>query len=382
MDKEAVYTDRPESKVPSYYAAPVPGHINHQNSNDRPQVWADQPQHNNEKVQKKRPVWKKWWFWLILLLLIIAIAVGVGCGVALGTKKSNKPAPPAATNGTTPTNTTTPDNPNVDIQTSIGGQINNAYYSESGAWNGSGIAIAAADSTTDQSIYAFYQDAAGAIQYTLMNPQYQWSVIGPVNSGSYKALNGTPLSTVKHTIGDQQVWHLFYIDTTYTLRERIITNVTTNGPAPVWTDGPLNAKNLKTWNSNTIGLQACYWGNYYGDWSYGDNVVSAGIHLWFASDSTTFQQYDWTNGTQDWVFNQQWPSLSGNGGVGCQTWDSGMTEYVWFVDTQGSIAMSWRDNNRTANATTDHPIGSWTPGKLILILHYFQMLTNLQLISA
>ena len=105
-------------------------------------------------------------------------------------------------------------------------------------------------------------------------------------------------------------------------------------------------------------------GNYYGEWSYDVNVASAGIHMWFASDATTFQQYSWTNGTDSWAFDRQFTGLSGNGGVGCQTW-YGMTEYVWFVDSNDRLAMYWQDNNRTTVPSQQHPVGSWTPGKLL-----------------
>lgn len=253
-DKEAVYHEPPRSKVPSYYATPVPGVIRHQNSGDRPQVWTEQ-QHFSEKPQKK-PVYKRWLFILLIVGLIIIAAIAIALGVVLGTKKNN------SSNNSSPGSSTgsgsNGNNPNVDINISVGGQINNAYYSKSGAWNGSGIAIASANTNEDQSIYAFYQDYRGDLQYTLMSPQGQWSIVGPVNAGSYKALNGTPLSTVYHQLGNKLVWHLFYIDENYIIRERIITNQT-NGPTATWSDGPLSSLNLKTWQSNSIGMQACYW---------------------------------------------------------------------------------------------------------------------------
>jgi hypothetical protein len=93
----------------------------------------------------------------------------------------------------------------------------------------------------------------------LMDAQRKWNLVGPVNAGSYPALNATPLSTVQHQLGSQLVWHLFYIDENYYVRERIITNSSTTSPTPIWQDGPLNALNLKAWQSNTIGLQGCYW---------------------------------------------------------------------------------------------------------------------------
>lgn len=259
-EKEAVYSPPAHnSKVPSYYANPAPG-INHQNSGDRPQVWPDNHHHQQPQEQaKKRPFYKRWWFWLIIIACIIIIAVAVACGVVFGTKKSDKGSDPDVETSSSGGNGTSGTNTNADPDTSVGGYLNSAYYSESGAWNGSGIAIAAANMDADQSIYGFYQDWTGTLQYALMDPSGEWNIVGPVNSGSYKALNGTPLSTVQHQVGAQLVWHLFYIDDEYTVRERIITNTTTNGPSPVWTDGPLSKQNLKTWQANTIGLQACYW---------------------------------------------------------------------------------------------------------------------------
>lgn len=325
-EKEAVYN--PQSKVPSYHQAyPVPGMI-HQNSGDRPQVMSATPR--PDEPAKKKPFYKRWVFILGIIVLVIVIVLAVVLGVVFGTKKShNNPSnSPATTSGTSSTSTSTGSVPTstVDPNIAVGGYISPAYYSTSGAWNGSGIAIAAAKPGVDQSLFAFYQDPTGMLQYTLLNAQGQWSQVGPVNAGSYKALNGTPISTVNHQLGNQLVWHVFYIDVNYTIRERIITNTTTDGPAPIWKDGPLSSQNLKTWKSTSIGLQACYWGNYYGQWSYSPTVASAGIHLWYASDATVFQQYSWTNGTSTWTFDQQWNDLSGNGGVGCQTWDTGMSK--------------------------------------------------------
>jgi len=378
-EKEAVHSaPTHQSKVPSYYAGPAPG-IYHQNSGDKPQLWSADQQYQHQQHQeqpKKTPFYKRWWFWLVIVALIVIIAVAVACGVVFGTKKSNKGSDSSnsagngtsAGNSTSGGNGTSGTNTDADPNTSVGGYLNDAYYSKSGAFNGSGIAIAGANTDDNESLYAFYQDPTGELQYTVMDSTGQWKLIGPVNHDSYKALNGTPLSTVQHIIGGQTasaqaVWHLFYIDEDYIVRERIITNTTTNSISPVWSDGPLSEKNLHTWESNTIGLQACYWGNFYGQWSYDEAIASAGIHIWYASDATTFQQYSWTNGTDSWTYDQQWPNLSGNGGVGCQTW-FGMTEYVWFVDTENKLDMYWKDNNHSVTSTDAHPVDTWTPGRL------------------
>lgn len=310
----------------------------HQNSGDRPQVIST-ASYQGEPA-KKKPFYTRWVFILGIVVLITVIVLAVVLGVVFGTKKShNNPAPGSSgsNSGASSTSTSTGSVPtsSVDPNVAVGGYIDPAYYSTSGAWNGTGIAIAAAKPGVDQTLYAFYQDPSGLLQYTLLNAQSQWNLVGPVNAGSYKALNGTPISAVNHQLGNQLVWHIFYIDVDYIVRERIITNTTTDGPTPIWKDGPLSSQNLKAWKSTSIGLQACYWGNYYGLWSYSPTVASAGIHLWYASDATVFQQYSWTNGTSTWTFDQQWNDLSDNGGVGCQTWNAGMSKSPSAVRNMG-----------------------------------------------
>lgn len=332
QEKEVVYTGQNPSRPLSYQQFPIPG-IRHQNSGERPQVWSamDHEDFLEEEERSKKPLYKRWKFILAIVGLLVLVAVGVGLAATFISRRGGSRSKSSTRIGK--------NNPNVDLNKSVGGYINDAYYSTSGAWNGSGIAVAAANTDYNQAIYAFYQDYTGGLQYTLMNPQGEWSLVGPVNANSPKALNGTPLSTVQNQLGDQRVWHVFYIDEDYILRERIITNTTTTSPTPVWTDGPLNDLNLTVWKSNTIGMQSCYWGNYYG---LNGDQANAGIHLsvslafgriyadtnfrWYASDATTFKQYNWANDSASWTFVKEWDGLSGNGGVGCQTWDSGLSK--------------------------------------------------------
>lgn len=268
QEKEVVYTEQPYSKAFAQQQDPVPG-IRYQNSGDRPQVWSalDHDDLEEEEKPRKRPLYKRWKFILGVVTIIVLVAIGTALAAVLVNMRKNRSGS---------SNRIGKNKSNVDVNKSVGGYINDAYYSKSGAWNGSGIAIAAANTDLNQAIYAFYQDHTGTIQYTLMNAQARWSLVGPVNADSPKALNGTPLSAVQHQIGNERIWHLFYIDEDYIVRERIITNTSTTGPSPIWTDGPLNDLNLKVWNSSSIGMESCYCGNYYG---LSGDQVNAGIHL-------------------------------------------------------------------------------------------------------
>lgn len=301
---------------------PVPG-IRHTSSVDHPQVF--HPYKDDLRGTRRRPWYKRRICVCLLLLVLLLVALAIALGVVFGLRRQ---AAEHAGLGS-----------NLDPEINTGGYLNSQYYSRNGAFNGSGVAIAAAKPGIDTSIYAFYQSYTGEIMYTLMNPQNQWDLVGPVNSGSYQAMNATPLSTVQHQVGNQSVWHLFYIDVNYYIRERVITNDTTNSPSPIWQDGTLNSLNLKAYKANTIGMQACYWGDYYGRYSLNGQARTTGIHLWYADSATTFQQYSWSNGTNRWDYEKTWTDLDGHAGVACQTWDSGTSTHTQHLTMRFSLTL-------------------------------------------
>ena len=168
-------------------------------------------------------------------------------------------------------------------------------------------------------------------------------------------------------------WHIFYIDTNNTIRQRSNSN-TTN----VWVDGPVNAQKLVANNADQVGLQACWYGNDYGDVDYvhtplpqnGDGSNSSikshneyGMHLWYASDNTTFQQMGWRQGDLNWTFQGSWTDKNGHAGVGCYSWGPGTSNYVMFVNKQNTVEFWWKDTNTNLTSTTKHPINAWTNSK-------------------
>jgi hypothetical protein len=54
--------------------------------------------------------------------------------------------------------------------------------------------------------------------------------------------------------------HIFYIDKANVIREKIYDNSTNN-----WRDGPIGALGLTAMNDSSVGLQACWYGSFYGD---------------------------------------------------------------------------------------------------------------------
>ena len=122
-------------------------------------------------------------------------------------------------------------------------------------------------------------------------------------------------------------------------------------------------------------MQACWYGNDYGDSDYihtplpggasGDNssddTRNTGMHMWFASDATTFQQYGWRFGEEDWMQQETWENKNGHAGVACYSWaEDSSTTYAMFANTENTIEVWWRDTNLNHTATDTHPLNEWT----------------------
>ncbi|TID12800.1 hypothetical protein E6O75_ATG09965 [Venturia nashicola] len=196
-------------------------------------------------------------FWILLALLIILLAAaGAGIGAGLGTKHKSSSSTTSASatptsSGSKPTFTGNPDY-------SIGGAIDPAYYSKKGAFNGSGIAFAgAALKSKEQGQYTvYYQHYAGDIRYIQLGLDGTFIGGSRAETVAYDAKNSTPISVVQYVVDANlpnatSTWHLFYINKDNYIRQRSWRNTSTN----LWTDGSINAYNLKALKADSVGLQ-------------------------------------------------------------------------------------------------------------------------------
>jgi hypothetical protein len=153
------------------------------------------------------------------------------------------------------------------------------------------------------------------------------------------------------------------------VRQKTFTNVTN-----LWEDGPINNLSVQADKKPMVGLQACWFGNLYGDSEYthspqfNDPNVSTtvgsdstvGMHLFvgdtgkivlrFASQDpadnrhtdTSFQQYGWLHGEDDWTIQDHWPNMNSQAGVGCYSWGPGTVTYVFMVDLDDTLNIYWK----------------------------------------
>jgi len=300
--------------------------------------------------------------WLLIIgAIIIALAIGLGVGLGVGLDNNG--------HGSSGSAYETPAN----AEYLIGGAINPEYYSTTGAFNGSGIALAQQSFSADLtqgvqgSIVMYFQHWTGDIRYEQLSSTGSWLGGDESTIVASDAKNNTPLSAVSYVTPDYvSTWHLFYIDRNNTLRQRSNSNA-----SYLWVDGPLNELELKVWDADQVGMQACWYGNDYGDSDYihaplpgtNSNETSnsdVGMHMWYASDNSTFQQYGWRQGNNTtWEYQTTFENKNGHAGVGCYSWGKGTVTYVMMVNNENTAEVWWRDTNTNLTNTTAHPINVW-----------------------
>ncbi|KAF2837806.1 hypothetical protein M501DRAFT_995047 [Patellaria atrata CBS 101060] len=313
---------------------------------------------------------RKYFIAVFIIVLIVVIALGVGLGVGLGTRdhsSSPKPTPSSVT----------PAGPVItgDPDYTIGGSLSAAYYSNEGAFNGSGIALASQSFATDEygSMVMYYQNYNGQIRWQRLNRGGDWvgGTLSEVVASDAK--NGTPISAVAYTMNDTSIWHIFYINEQNLIRQKSNSNATN-----FWADGELNKLNLTAFDSPSVGLQACWYGNFYGDSDYTHSPVPEtgsgsdnsqneyGMHLWYAVNETSFKQYGWRDGDEDWAFQDDWANKNGHAGVGCYSWGPGTITYTMMVNLENELEVWWKDTNTSLPESDSHPINSWTKSNVVI----------------
>lgn len=109
---------------------------------------------------------KKYWFWAVLtLILVLAVGLGAGLGAGLGTKhhsSKSSATPSASSTSAAPSATST-----STSDYAIGGALNPAYYTNKGAFNGSGIALASQSFGVNDygALVMYFQHAEGQIRW-------------------------------------------------------------------------------------------------------------------------------------------------------------------------------------------------------------------------
>ncbi|PSN65440.1 hypothetical protein BS50DRAFT_497710 [Corynespora cassiicola Philippines] len=213
----------------------------------------------------------------------------------------------------------------------------------------------------------YFQHWTGELRSIQLTPRGEW--IGGTRSEviGTDAKNATPISVVSYAINDTAMWHIFYISKDNRVRQKQNSNSTN-----IWQDGPLNDLNLTVYDAPNVGLQACWYGNYYGDSDASKfptrdgnnntipfNSTTHGMHLWYPTDETTFRQYGWYEGQNQWVDQHTWTGMNAHAGVGCYSWQPGTTTYAMMVNTQNTAEIWWKDTDTNVTSTAEHPINTW-----------------------
>lgn len=135
----------------------------------------------------------------------------------------------------------------------------------------------------------------------------------------------------------------------------------------IWRDGPINQLKLKAMDHTNVGLQACWYGSFYGtpnqNQTSKDSVI--GMHLWYGKDSTTLEEVNWTYNTTDWSRQDNF-TANAHAGIGCYSWGEGSVSYVMMVNLDNQVNLLWKDLNTTIRSTPIHPIDKWTNTSVVI----------------
>ena len=124
-----------------------------------------------------------------------------------------------------------------------------------------------------------------------------------------------------------------------------------------------------------VGLQACWYGSFYSEVNYTHSPVpgqknlttdsdqTVGIHMWYATNSTNFDSWGWTYGSNDWAPQTSFSPYNGHAGVGCYSWGPGSDTYVIFTDTDDNMRILWKELNTSLSTTPTHPVNIWQTSK-------------------
>ncbi|KAK6388254.1 hypothetical protein LTR65_008096 [Meristemomyces frigidus] len=323
----------------------------------------------------------RWFYVLLAVIILTAIGLGVGLGVGLWAKKTSSHRGPSSTSSPSSTSAAPTATPTVDPEYLIGGALSPAYYSTTGAFNGSGIALASQSFSTDIAngthgdLVMYFQHHSGQIRYMQLTTGGTWEGGSASEVVATDAKNSTPLSAVAYAMNDTSTWHIFYIDTNNQLKQK-----TNSNKANLWSDGPINDANLFANDADQVGMQACWYGSDYGDTDYdhtplpsgsGDSDAShaneVGMHMWYAVNDTTFKQYGWRDGDAAWTYQATWADYNAHAGVGCYSWGPGSVTYVMMVNLQSTVEFWWKDTNTTLTGNATHPINQWTNASQIAV---------------
>lgn len=145
--------------------------------------------------------------------------------------------------------------------------------------------------------------------------------------------------SVRQLNSHQIAWvQLNFIDvsTDNEIKERIFNNVTA-----VWSHGTLNAQKITTIRSNKIGLHSASYDGPILNLDTKPTRHASGGRVWISTSETSFDQWAWRPGFQEWKWEQSWQGKNAHVSPAANDRTRGETTYVMFVDEQNKPELWW-----------------------------------------
>ena len=273
--------------------------------------------------------------------------------------------------------------------------------SQSGAFNGTKIALVTQSFATDQqggseeNLVMYFQHWTGQIRWMRHGNDGEW-VGGDLSTVvASNAKSNTPISAVSYVWDGASFWRVFCmfyynefrlhaLRLTFALdidNTNIIREVWAGNNTQGWALGPLSDMSISPMDDDQVGMVACWYGptspdEYAEGYATTTDASRLAIRLVYAKDATTFQQMSYQGSTQLWTSEQTIPNLNGHATPACYNRGQGTVDYLMVVDLHNTINVYWsvpitsssdmltndlrRDTNTSLTNTTSHTINQWT----------------------
>jgi hypothetical protein len=112
-------------------------------------------------------------------------------------------------------------------------------------------------------------------------------------------------------------------------------------------DGALSSKKLVAMQGQDVGMQVCWY-----QAAATGQPSRTGMHLWYASDAQTLQEYLWEDSgsnPRSWTYQNSFIA-NGHAGIGCYSWDTAPPiNYAMMVNLNNDVNVLWKNMNNSAS---------------------------------
>ncbi|MCJ1479108.1 hypothetical protein MMC13_007792 [Lambiella insularis] len=303
--------------------------------------FAERNQANLEVVvpQKRKKMWK----WVVAAMIVLVLAA-VAVVVAVMVTRKNQNQDQNIQNSSPATTTGSPSSPTAIPGSTNPSPTGTPFFSASGAYNGTGIAITNPMNSNDAA-WVFFQDYKGALKYSALDESGNWGSSMPL--GVTGAANATSLAAITYQPSGLTVCHVFWADRTGTIQDVLYTNVSKS-----WFAGNISAQGWQVPLDSNDAMNVL-WSSVLGK----VRNVGGGLRLYAGGLDGLIHEYAYDQVTSTWDAGFTFDGTSGFSGAAPM--QAGGLTTLHLLNQNNKLEFWWRDAGQDLVV---YPSGVWNKG--------------------